>query len=119
MGDGTELFRREALHAQTKHLIGEVVLYRPLSFTLLTLVSLVFAAAIIAFLALASYTRKEEKMVFDPNLLSACLNRLRKLSPQRTTTGVVPSRGSSSLGYLKKFNLDPGLRRDDRLKVVP
>jgi hypothetical protein len=39
---------------------------------------------------------------------SACLNRLRKLSLQRTTTGVVPSRGSSSLGYLKKFNLDPG-----------
>jgi hypothetical protein len=50
---------------------------------------------------------------------SACLNRLRKLSPRRTTTGVVPSRGSSSLGYLKKFNLDPGVRRDDRLKVVP
>jgi membrane glycosyltransferase len=70
MGDGTELFRREALHAQTKHLIGEVVLYRPLSFAWLTLVSLVFAAAIIAFLALASYTRKEEKMVSDPNLPS-------------------------------------------------
>jgi membrane fusion protein len=69
MGDGTELFRREALHAQTKHLIGEVVLYRPLSFAWLTLVSLVFAAAIIAFLVLASYTRKEEKMVSDPNLL--------------------------------------------------
>jgi membrane fusion protein len=68
MGDSTELFRREALHAQTKHLIGEVVLSRPLSFTWLTLVSLVFAAAIIAFLALASYTRKEEKMVSDPNL---------------------------------------------------
>jgi hypothetical protein len=50
-------------------LIGEVVLYRPLSFTWLTLVSLVFAAAIIAFLVLASYTRKEEKMVSDPNLL--------------------------------------------------
>jgi hypothetical protein len=31
---------------------------------------LVFAAAIIAFLVLASYTRKEEKMVSDPNLLS-------------------------------------------------
>jgi hypothetical protein len=30
---------------------------------------LVFAAAIIAFLVLASYTRKEEKMVSDPNLL--------------------------------------------------
>jgi positive regulator of sigma E activity len=47
------------------------VLYRPLSFAWLTLVSLVFAAAIIAFLVLASYTRKEEKMVSDPNLLSA------------------------------------------------
>jgi hypothetical protein len=69
MGDGTELFRREALHAQTKHLIGEVVLYRPLSFAWLTLVSLVFAAAIIAFLALASYTRKEEKMVSDPQFI--------------------------------------------------
>ncbi|MCA3042157.1 MAG: hypothetical protein ING51_04005 [Rhodocyclaceae bacterium] len=59
MGDSTELFRRQALQAQTKNLIGEVVLYRPLSFTWLTLVSLVFATAIIAFLALASYTRKE------------------------------------------------------------
>ncbi|MFO0215664.1 MAG: hypothetical protein ACK511_06535, partial [Burkholderiales bacterium] len=47
------------LQAQTKNLIGEVVLYRPLSFAWLTLVSLVFASAIIAFLALASYTRKE------------------------------------------------------------
>ena len=59
MGDSTELFRRQALQAQTKNLIGEVVLYRPLSFAWLTLVSLVFASAIIAFLALASYTRKE------------------------------------------------------------
>jgi hypothetical protein len=66
----------EALHAQTKHLIGEVVLYRPLSFAWLTLVSLVFAAAIIAFLALASYTRKEEKMVSDPNLLQGSLQNL-------------------------------------------
>jgi membrane fusion protein len=80
MGDGTELFRREALHAQTKHLIGEVVLYRPLSFAWLTLVSLVFAAAIIAFLALASYTRKEEKMVSDPNLASPIYPRSAKIA---------------------------------------
>ena len=85
MGDSTELFRREALHAQTKHLIGEVVLYRPLSFAWLTLVSLVFAAAIIAFLALASYTRKEEKMVSDPNLL----HLKRKMLDCRRFFGIV------------------------------
>ncbi|AMS31779.1 hypothetical protein AEM42_04040 [Betaproteobacteria bacterium UKL13-2] len=78
MGDSTELFRREALHAQTKHLIGEVVLYRPLSFTWLTLVSLVFAAAIIAFLVLASYTRKEEKMVSDPHGTTLSLSSRRR-----------------------------------------
>jgi hypothetical protein len=62
-----------------------VVLYRPLSFAWLTLVSLVFAAAIIAFLALASYTRKEEKMVSDHNLL----HLKRKMLDCRRFFGIV------------------------------
>jgi membrane fusion protein len=59
MAQGTELFRIAALQAQTKNLIGEVVLYRPVSFFLLTIATVAIAVAIIAFVSLASYTRKE------------------------------------------------------------
>lgn len=59
MSSSGELFRIEALQAQTKNLIGEVVLYRPLSFSLITIATVLFASAIVAFLVLASYTRKE------------------------------------------------------------
>jgi membrane fusion protein len=55
----TELFRKEVIDAQSKNLIGDVVLYRPISFTWLTLAALVITVSIVAFITIGEYTRKE------------------------------------------------------------
>jgi membrane fusion protein len=55
----TELFRKEAIDAQSKNLIGDVVLYRPISFTWITLAALVITTSIVAFITIGEYTRKE------------------------------------------------------------
>ena len=53
-----ELFRREALEFSRDKSLGEVVLIRPLSFSLLTGTAVVFALALVAFSVFADYTRK-------------------------------------------------------------
>ena len=53
-----ELFRREALEFSRDKSLGEVVLIRPLSFSLLTGTAVVFALALVAFAVFADYTRK-------------------------------------------------------------
>jgi len=56
--DSRSLFRPEALEAQRQQWLGRVQLVRPLSLTLLTAGVVLVAAALVAFLALAQYTRK-------------------------------------------------------------
>ncbi len=52
------LFRDEALQARQGNWLGRVQLIRPLTLDLVTVVVLLIAAAIVAFLSLAQYTRK-------------------------------------------------------------
>ncbi len=52
------LFRDEALQARQGNWLGRVQLVRPLSLDLVTMAVLLMAAAIVAFLSLAHYTRK-------------------------------------------------------------
>src|SRR5690625_300511 len=52
------LFRKEALAARQHRWLGEIVLVRPLSLTLLTFMSAVFAVAVIVFLIWGSYTKR-------------------------------------------------------------
>ncbi len=58
MPETRSLFRPEALEAQRQQWLGRVQLVRPLSLALLTTGVLAVALALIAFLALAQYTRK-------------------------------------------------------------
>lgn len=51
------LFRDQALAAQQTKWLGDIVLIRPLSFTFLTVFSVILAALICAFLAWGSYTK--------------------------------------------------------------
>jgi membrane fusion protein len=51
------LFREQALAAQQTKWLGEIVLIRPLSFSVLTAFSVVLALAVCTFLAWGSYTR--------------------------------------------------------------
>lgn len=53
-----DLFRREALDFNREKSLGDVVLVRPISFSLLTIFAVVFAAAVIVFSFSAEYTRK-------------------------------------------------------------
>ena len=55
----SSLFRPEALEARHRHAMGEILLSRPAGQWLLVFVALAIAAAVIAFLALGEYTRKE------------------------------------------------------------
>lgn len=52
------LFRSEALLARERAWLGRIVLARPLSFALLTLVAVAFVAALALFFCLTEYTRK-------------------------------------------------------------
>jgi membrane fusion protein len=58
MPDARSLFRPEALQAQRQQWLGRVQLVRPLSLTALTAGVVLVALALVAFLALAQYTRK-------------------------------------------------------------
>jgi membrane fusion protein len=53
-----DLFRREALDFNREKSLGDVMLVRPIAFSLLTLLAVVFAAAVIVFACSAEYTRK-------------------------------------------------------------
>ena len=53
-----DLFRREALDFNREKSLGDVVLVRPISFSLLTIFAVVFAIAVIVFSFSAEYTRK-------------------------------------------------------------
>jgi membrane fusion protein len=53
-----ELFRNEALEARKINWLGEVVLIRPLSSTILTILAAVIGVCVIAFLVLGTYTKR-------------------------------------------------------------
>jgi membrane fusion protein len=53
-----DLFRREALDFNREKSLGDVVLVRPVSFSLLTIFAVAFAIAVIVFAFSAEYTRK-------------------------------------------------------------
>ena len=53
-----KLFRDDALEAQKSSWIGDVVLIRPFSFTVLTLIAAIFAIAILLFLFFGTYTKR-------------------------------------------------------------
>lgn len=52
------LFRKEALVARHHRWLGEIILVRPLSLTLLTCLSVAFALAVLGFLTWGSYTKR-------------------------------------------------------------
>ena len=53
------LFRREAVDARQQSWLGETLIARPLATSLLTLMAIMMAALIVAFLVFGEYTRKE------------------------------------------------------------
>lgn len=53
-----KLFRDQALEAQKSKWIGEVILIRPFSFTILTLFVVIFTLILLAFIFLGSYTKR-------------------------------------------------------------
>lgn len=58
MKPSTPLFRTEAMAARQVNWLGEIVLVRPVSFTVLTLIAVSFAAVVITFFVCGSYTKR-------------------------------------------------------------
>lgn len=58
MSPRTQLFRNKALEAQRTSIIGEIVMTRPVSFTLLTAAAICMAVAVGLLLVFGSYTRR-------------------------------------------------------------
>jgi len=54
----TPLFRLEALTFRHVNWLGEIVLVRPVSFAVLTLIAVLFAAMVVAFFLWGSYTKR-------------------------------------------------------------
>ena len=53
-----DLFRKEALTANQPKWLGEIILIKPISFTILTMIALIMAGSLCAFLTFASYTKR-------------------------------------------------------------
>lgn len=56
--DENNLFRQEAVKAQQTTWLGDVILVRPFSFTLLTLIAALITTIILIFIFLGSYTKR-------------------------------------------------------------
>lgn len=54
----TPLFRKEALASRQVNWLGEIILIRPISFAVLTLMAVLFAALVIVFFLYGSYTKR-------------------------------------------------------------
>lgn len=52
------LFRSEAAQAQRRRVLGDIVLVRPLSTTLLTVAAMVMATCVVLFFTFGTYTRR-------------------------------------------------------------
>jgi membrane fusion protein len=52
------LFRQAALAAQKNHWLGTILIIRPLSYGLLTLIAILFAAMVVAFMIWGTYTKR-------------------------------------------------------------
>lgn len=52
------LFRQAALAAQKNHWLGTILIIRPLSYGLLTLIAILFAAMVVAFMVWGTYTKR-------------------------------------------------------------
>jgi membrane fusion protein len=55
---GEQLFRKEAIEAQQVRWLGEIVLIRPLSFSVLTLLATLMASVVVGFLFYGTYTKR-------------------------------------------------------------
>lgn len=58
MTQKTPLFRREALASRQGNWLGGIVLVRPVSFTVLTLIAVLFATMVVTFFICGSYTKR-------------------------------------------------------------
>jgi membrane fusion protein len=73
-----QLFRREAIEAKQTRWLGNILLTRPLSFSLLTAISAGLALTLIAFLIIGSYTKRSTA----GGQLVSSLGQLKVYTPQ-------------------------------------
>ncbi len=74
----TPLFRLEALASRQVNWLGEIVLVRPVSFTVLTLIAVLFAVMVVTFFLCGSYTKRSTV----PGQLVPSSGQLKIHSPQ-------------------------------------
>ncbi|AIS12690.1 secretion protein [Pseudomonas chlororaphis subsp. aurantiaca] len=74
----TPLFRLEALASRQVNWLGEIVLVRPVSFTVLALIAVLFAAMVVTFFICGSYTKRSTV----PGQLVPSSGQLKIHSPQ-------------------------------------
>lgn len=74
----TPLFRLEALASRQGDWLGDIVLVRPVSFTVLTLIAVLFAALVVTFFICGSYTKRSTV----PGQLVPSSGQLKIYSPQ-------------------------------------
>lgn len=78
MTSKTPLFRLEALASRQGNWLGDIVLVRPVSFTVLTLISVLFAVLVVTFFIYGSYTKRSTV----PGQLVPSSGQLKIYSPQ-------------------------------------
>jgi membrane fusion protein len=118
----SSLFRKEAVNARRQHLLGEVVLSQPLSFSVLAILLVVISATAIAFISIASYARKETVQGFlspDKGIVRIHAPRSGVVGQLHAREGQLVNAGDPLLTLLGETVTGSGLNVDqEQLSVI-
>ena len=105
------LFRRDALEHQRQRMLGEVIIAQPLSFTLLTILLGLATVAILAFLVLGDYARKERVkgyLIPEGGLVKVYASRIATVTKVHVTDGQAVRRNQELLSLTADSYLASG-----------
>lgn len=118
----SSLFRKESIESHRQHLLGDVVLSQPLSFSALSLLLVVIVSAAIAFISLGSYARKETVQGFlspDKGIVKIHAPRIGVVGQLHVREGQFVEEGDPLLTLLGETVTGSGLNVDlEQLKVI-
>ena len=116
------LFRKEAVKAHRQHLLGEVILSQPMSFSVLALLLGVISTTAIAFISIGSYARKETVQGFlspDKGIVRIHAPRIGVVGQLHAREGQLVNAGDPLLTLLGETVTGSGLNVDqEQLSVI-
>ncbi|GHG03729.1 HlyD family secretion protein [Thalassotalea marina] len=116
--DVSQLFRKQAVEAQSQRLMGAITLAQPLSLKLTTATILLVVSLTLIYLFNAEYTRKETVQGFlrpDKGLIKSYSNRSGTIQNILVREGQFVKKGTPLINLVSYRSLDNGIELSDKL----